>query len=84
MILVVDDQLVMGVVPSLFQYAFLSYQEELLFQLDLPDMYGCEIYEIIAVNGQWLYFDQIDSKTGKSPGLTFPSLTGTDKITRIG
>ncbi|XP_065903484.1 putative beta-lactamase-like 1 isoform X2 [Dysidea avara] len=82
-ILLVDNQLAMGVVPSYIQYVFLSYHDELLFQLDLPDLYTCELYEIIGVNDQWLYFDKVDSKTGKSPGFTFPSLTGTDKITRI-
>jgi len=73
----------MGMSPPLFQYVLLHYQDDLLFQLELPNLFGCEIYEIIAVNNQWLYFDEIDSNTGRSPGFTFPSLLGTDKITRI-
>jgi len=76
-------QLASGLFVFPIPYLSLLYRDELLFQVELPSDLPCEVYEIIGLNNQWIYFDQIDSKTGKSPGFTFPTLTGTDKITRV-
>ena len=61
---------------------YLSYKEDCLFQLELPPVLPCIYYEVVGVNNEWLYFDEIDS-TGKSPGFSFPGVYGLDKFHRI-
>ena len=62
--------------------ATLSYYDDLLFQAKLPPLLPCLSYEIVAINNQWLYFDEI-GEDGKSPGFTFPGMFGLVKFNRF-
>ena len=62
--------------------ATISYYDDLLFQAKLPPLLPCLSYEIIAINNQWLYLDEID-KDGKSPGFTFPGMFRLVKFNRF-
>ena len=74
-----DEQLMMMLSPLLS--VFLSYKEDGLFQVVLPPLLPCVIYEVIGANNEWIYFDKVDS-SGKSPGFLFPGLYGLDKFHR--
>ena len=60
---------------------YLSYKGDGLFQTKLPPLFPCIIYEVIAADNEWMYFDKVDS-SGKSPGFIFPGLYGLDKFHR--
>jgi len=62
---------------------YLSYYDDLLFQVKIPSITSCVIYEVTAINNQWLYFEKIDEGTGKSPGFVFPGVLGLDTFSRI-
>ena len=76
-----EDQLALQISPSIA--LFLSYHDDLLFQLKEPPLLPCVSFEVTGANNEWLYFEEIDEKTGKSPGFTFPGQFGLDAFTRI-
>ena len=81
-ILEYDGQLITLTLYASNLPVYLSYKEDGLFQLELPPTLPCLYYEVVGVNSQWMYFDEIDS-TGKSPGFSFPGVYGLDKFHRI-
>ena len=76
-----EDQLALQITPTVA--LFLSYHDDLHFQTKLPPVLPCVLYEVNAANNQWVYFEKIDEKTGKSAGFTFPGQFGGDTFTRI-
>jgi len=76
-----EEQLAMHTSPTVV--VILSYYDELLFQIKAPPMLSCVEYEMRSGNNEWLYFEEIDEKTGKSPGFTLPGLFGLDTFSRV-
>ena len=76
-----EDQLAVQTSPTVA--LFISYYDDLLFQIKEPPLLPCVSYEVSAANNQWLYFEKIDDKTGKSPGFAFPGLFGLDTFKRV-
>jgi len=75
-----ENQLAIQLSPTIAFY--ISFYDDLLFQVKEPPLVPCISYEVTAANNQWLYFEEIDEKTGKSPGFTFPGLFGLDTFSR--